>query len=223
VVLYSVFLGAIAVAGTLLATGAVASDVPFELSAVPAAAAIVAIALALVFALRNGRRDAAPPGRLGTVSHALGGAVRDAIRIVRRPDARLLGAPAWWGFDMLVLWATFSAFGAPPAATVLVLGYFLGQVANTLPLPGAASGGMVGAFLALGMPAEVVLPAVLAYRAIAIWTPVPAGAAALAGLRRRVRVWAAEDGVEEIDEPATVIPMPARMPLPVHEVAPLAA
>ena len=34
------------------------------------------------------------------------------------------------------------------------------------------------AFLALGMPAEVVLPAVLAYRAIAIWTPVPAGAAA---------------------------------------------
>src|SRR4051794_7730470 len=38
VVLYSVFLGALAVAGVLLATGAVPSHVPLELSAVPAAA-----------------------------------------------------------------------------------------------------------------------------------------------------------------------------------------
>src|SRR3954465_15716879 len=61
VVLYSVFLGAILVAGTLLATGAVASDVPAELSAVPAAAAAVGIALALVFALRH--HAAATPAR----------------------------------------------------------------------------------------------------------------------------------------------------------------
>ncbi|MEA2437992.1 MAG: hypothetical protein QOF65_2548 [Thermoleophilaceae bacterium] len=228
VVLYSVFLGSIAVVGTLLATGAVGNgSVPLELSAVPAAFAAGAIVLALVFAVRH--RDAdAPSGRLGKVSHALGGAVREALVLVRRPDGRLAGALAWWGFDMLVLWATFNAFGAPPAAGVMVLGYFLGQVANTVPLPGAASGGMVGAFLALGMPAEVVLPAVLAYRAIAIWTPVPAGAAALAGLRRRVRVWADEDGIEANDE-ATVIPMPTRMPAPApvpataHDAVPLAA
>jgi uncharacterized membrane protein YbhN (UPF0104 family) len=225
VLLYSVFLGAIAVAGTLLATGVVGSGVPFELSAVPAAFAFTGIALALVFALRH-RPSAEPSGRLATVSHALGGAVREALVLVRRPDGRLAGAFAWWGFDMLVLWATFNAFGAPPAAGVMVLGYFLGQVANTVPLPGAASGGMVGAFLALGMPAEVVLPAVLAYRAIAIWTPVPAGAAALAGLRRRVRSWAAEDGVEVdvADDEGAVIPLPTRMPVPAtHEAIPLAA
>jgi hypothetical protein len=153
-------------------------------------------------------------------AHALGGAVRDALSVVRHPDPRLAGALAWWGFDLFVLWATFNAFGAPPSATVLVLGYFLGQVANTVPLPGAASGGMVGAFLALGMPAEVVLPAVLAYRAIAIWTPVPAGAVAMTGLRRRVREWAAEDGVA-VEEPelgavADVIPLPVgdHRPLP---------
>jgi uncharacterized membrane protein YbhN (UPF0104 family) len=204
--------------------------VPIELSAIPAAVASAAIALALVFALRH-RPDSLPSGRLQTVSHALGGAVREALVLVRRPDGRLAGALGWWGFDMLVLWATFNAFGAPPAAGVLVLGYFLGQVANTVPLPGAASGGMVGAFLALGMPAEVVLPAVLAYRAIAIWTPVPAGAAALAGLRRRVRGWAAEDGVEDLDE-AEVIPLPTRTPAPLapapaalaaHDAVPLAA
>jgi uncharacterized membrane protein YbhN (UPF0104 family) len=223
VVLYSVFLGSIMVAGTLLATGIVASDVPVELSAVPAAGAALGIGLALLFALRH-EEDFEPAGRLSTASHALGGAVRDALSIVRRPDARLIGAVAWWGFDLFVLWATFNAFGEPPAATVLVLGYFLGQVANTVPLPGAASGGMVGAFLALGMPAEVVLPAVLAYRAIAIWTPVPAGAAALAGLRRRVRVWAEEDGLDVAEaEEATVIPMPARMPVPNHGTMPLAA
>ncbi len=223
VVLYSVFLGSLAVAGALLATGAVGGSVPFELSAVPAGLAAGAIALALVFAARH-RTAEAPTGRLGTVAHALGGAVREALALVRRPDGRLAGALAWWGFDLLVLWATFNAFGTPPAPAVLVLGYFLGQVANTVPLPGAASGGMVGAFLALGMPAEVVLPAVLAYRAIAIWTPVPAGAAALAGLRRRVRVWADEDGVEAPAE-AEVIPLPTRMPIPApaHDAVPLAA
>src|SRR4051812_201549 len=219
VLLYTVFLGGILVAGTLLATGVVASDVPAELSAVPAAAAAVGIALALVFALRHDR-DAAPAGRHRVAAHALGGAVRDALSIVRHPDPRLAGALAWWGFDLFVLWATFNAFGAPPAATVLVLGYFLGQVANTVPLPGAASGGMVGAFLALGMPAEVVLPAVLAYRAIAIWTPVPAGAVAMTGLRRRVRAWAEEDGlVVEDEEPSNVI----ALPLGEHRALPLAA
>jgi uncharacterized membrane protein YbhN (UPF0104 family) len=225
VVLYSVFLGSIAVAGTLLATGLVPSDVPLELSAVPAGAASVAIALALVFALRHRSESSLEPaGRIGKASHALGGAVREAIAIVRRPHARLLGALGWWGFDMLVLWGTFHAFGSPPALTVLVLGYFLGQVANTVPLPGAASGGMVGAFLALGMPAEVVLPAVLAYRAVAIWTPVPVGAAAMTGLRRRMRAWAEEDGLDEVEE-ATVIPLPvpASVAFGEHHAMPLAA
>src|SRR3954452_1441518 len=53
VLLYSVFLGSIVVAGTLLASGAVGSGVPFELSAVPAAVASGAIALALIFAVRH--------------------------------------------------------------------------------------------------------------------------------------------------------------------------
>jgi hypothetical protein len=145
--------------------------------------------------------------------------VATAFTLLRRPHPRLLGALAWWGFDLMVLWAMFNAFGSPPAPVVLVLGYFLGQVANTLPLPGAASGGMVAAFLALGMPAEVVLPAVLAYRAIAIWTPVPAGAVALAGLRRTVRHWAAEDAGEQPvaqDAGADQAPVPSPAPARPH-------
>src|SRR3954463_7935666 len=78
VLLYSVFLGSIAVAGTLLATGALSSDVPAGLSPFPAPVAPAAIALALFFA-RRPRPDSLPSGRLQTVSHALGGAVREAL------------------------------------------------------------------------------------------------------------------------------------------------
>ncbi len=114
----------------------------------------------------------------------LSAAVRAAGAHVRRPDVRLLGAPAWWAFDCAVLWAAFHAVGAPPGLSVLVLGYFLGQVANTIPLPGAASTGMIGVFVAVGVAPDLALAAVLSYRAIAIWLPAPAGVHALVGLRR---------------------------------------
>ena len=85
------------------------------------------------------------------------------------------------------------AFGAPPALTVVVLGYFVGQVANTIPIPGAVSGGMVGVLLAFGVAPDLALTSVLAYRALAIWLPAPVGLAALSGLRRTVARWRAED------------------------------
>jgi uncharacterized membrane protein YbhN (UPF0104 family) len=180
VLLYSVFLGSLLVAALVLTAN---GQVPLALSGTVALGVAAAIGVALALALHHHR------GR----SNTFGAGVVEAVRVAARPHPRLLGALAWWSFDMLVLWAVFNAFGTPPAPEVLVLGYFLGQVANTIPLPGAASGGMVAIFLALGMPATVVLPSVLAYRAIAIWTPVPFGATALAGLRRTVKTWAMED------------------------------
>ena len=180
VLLYSVFLASIAVAGGLLALGIVDGGGPVILSALPAAAATLAIGIALGLAARR-------PTKQRTV--AVGAAVRDALGLVRSADPRLLGAVAWWAFDAAVLWAMLHALGAPPSLTVVVLAYFLGQVANTLPLPGAVSGGMVGVLLAFGVEPEVALPAVLAYRSIAIWLPAPIGLAALAGLRRTVAGW----------------------------------
>ena len=68
-----------------------------------------------------------------------------------------------------------------------MLAYFLGQVGNTIPIPGAVSGGLVGALLAFGVDADLAIVSVLAYRAIAIWLPAPIGLVALSALRAHDR------------------------------------
>jgi uncharacterized membrane protein YbhN (UPF0104 family) len=185
VVLYSVFLTSVAVSGGLIATGLAHADGPLALSAVPAAAATVGLVVALTLGLRARRSGASVAGRLAVV----GEGVADALRIVRSADPRLLGALAWWGFDAAVLWAMLNAFGSPPGAAVLVLAYFVGQVANTVPVPGAASGGLVGVLLAFHVAPDLAIVSVLAYRALAIWLPAPAGLLALGGLKRTVAGW----------------------------------
>ena len=137
--------------------------------------------------------------------------MRDAIALVRSGDVRLLGAVAWWAFDAAVLWAMMHALGAPPALAVLVLAYFVGQVANTIPIPGAASGGVVGVLLAFGVEPDLAVASVLAYRSVAIWLPAPIGLAALVGLRRTFARWAEEDA-GEAPRVKTSTPRFARLP-----------
>jgi lysylphosphatidylglycerol synthase-like protein len=154
----------------------------------------------------------------GDTPAALGTGVRDALALVRSGDPRLLGAIAWWGFDAAVLWAMLHALGTPPPLAVVVLGYFVGQVANTIPVPGAVSGGMVGVLLAFGVDPAVALAAVLAYRSVAIWLPASVGIAALSGLRRTTARWSAEDApagaaVVSTAEPKALRPAPRPMPL----------
>src|SRR4051812_23464784 len=220
VILYSVFLTAIAISGGAIALGLTSAHGPLALSAIPAIAAAASIAGGLALAARagTGRPPVAASGRLARVRgvvrdtpEALGLAVRDAIGLVRSLDPRLLGALVWWGFDAAVLWAMLHAFGAPPAFAVVVLGYFVGQIANTIPIPGAVSGGMVGVLLAFGVEPGVALTSVLAYRAIAIWLPAPIGLATLGALRKTIARWTAEDA-PATEHHAPVRPLP--MPLP---------
>jgi uncharacterized membrane protein YbhN (UPF0104 family) len=193
VLMYSVFFGSVVVTGTLLA----AEGEPLALTALPASIALLGMLLPLTAALLR----PAGEGKLRTAAAVVGGAVRDAIGHLRSLDVRLAGALAWWGFDMFVLWAMLNAFGAPPALAVVVLAYFLGQVGNTIPIPGAVSGGLVGALLAFGVDADLAIVSVLAYRAIAIWLPAPIGLVALGKLRGTMAAWGREDA-----EPAVVAP-----------------
>ena len=203
VVLYAVFLTSIAVSGVVLTVGLVRSHGPAALSAIPAAVALVAIAVCLALAhTSRSNPEAAADGdrqprehssRVRAGGRLVGLAVRDACRLVRSGDSRLAGAIAYWGFDAGVLWAMLHAFGSPPVLPVLALAYLVGQVANTLPIPGSVSGGIAGVLIAFGVPAELALPSVLAYRTVAVWLPTPVAIAAIPGLRATVARWERED------------------------------
>jgi uncharacterized membrane protein YbhN (UPF0104 family) len=211
VIVYAVFLGSLAVSGAVLTLSGVG---PLALTALPAGLAVLGIVLSLAAAAWM---PADGTGRLRTAGAVLGGAVRDAIEHVRSADPRLLGAFAWWAFDMAVLYGMLNAFGAAPPFAVVVLAYFLGQVANTVPVPGAASGGLVGVLLAFGVAADLAIVSVLAYRALAIWVPAPVGLLALGRLRRTLARWSRED--EPAVEVETVRPRPAWRPLEVPVAA----
>jgi uncharacterized membrane protein YbhN (UPF0104 family) len=102
------------------------------------------------------------------------------------------GAIAYWGFDIATLWACFHAFGSPPPVAVILMAYFLGALANALPVPGGLGGveaGMIGILLAFGTHASL---AILSYRLISFWLPTLPGAAAYPQLRRTVGVWKEE-------------------------------
>jgi uncharacterized membrane protein YbhN (UPF0104 family) len=187
VLMYSVFLASVAVTGTVMGL----EGEPVALSVLPAALALLGMVLAASTALLPADRG----GRVLRAAGVFGEAMRGAIGHVRSLDVRLLGAVAWWGFDMFVLWAMLHAFGSPPPIQVVVLAYFLGQVGNTIPIPGAVSGGLVGALLAFGVDADLAIVSVLAYRAIAIWVPAPVGLVALSKLRHTIAAWGRADAV----------------------------
>jgi hypothetical protein len=123
-----------------------------------------------------------------------GDAVRDALGLIRLGDPRLAGAVAYWAFDAAVLWAMLNALGSAPVLPVIVLAYFVGQVANTLPIPGSVSGGIASVLIAFGVAPALAVPAVLAYRTIAVWLPTPAAVAAVPALRRTIARWRGESG-----------------------------
>ena len=131
---------------------------PLALTLVPAAfgAAVIAVALALPRlsdVLERARQRGRRIGRIAPAASGVGDGVRDALRMVRRLDVGLLGALLWWAGDVAVLWACFEAFGDSPALAVVVMAYFIGMLANTLPLPGGiggVDGGMVAALVAFG-------------------------------------------------------------------------
>ena len=144
----------------------------------------------------SGSGAARPLGRARGHDPGAGGrrrAHRD--RLIRTRDPGLLGAPAWWGFDIAVLWAMFHAFGSPPPFTVIWMAYFVGMLGNLLPLPGGlggVEGGMIGAFAAFGVDFNLAVLAVLSYRAISFWLPTVPGVVAYFQLRRTVARWREE-------------------------------
>ena len=108
---------------------------------------------------------------------------------MRERDVGLLGALGWWAFDIATLWACFKAFGDSPPLGVLIMGYFVGMIANIIPTPGgvgAVEGGMIGTYAAFGVGFGYATAAVLAYRVFAFLMPTIPGVIAFIRLRGTV-------------------------------------
>jgi hypothetical protein len=112
--------------------------------------------------------------RLASVPASMAAGIRDAAHHIRDRDPALVGAVAFWAFQIATLWAAFHAFGGAPPIAVLVMGFFVGMFGNLLPMPGGVGGvegGMIASFAAFGVDAGLAFVAVLVYRAFAFWLP----------------------------------------------------
>jgi len=207
VLLYSVYMLALVVFGVLLRTGVLPGGAPLSVTVIPAALAGTAIVVVLLIALLPEdfeRRIARMTSgrlrrwaqRLATAPATFAQGTRTAIAFVRHPEQgglAIAGAIGFWGSNIGVLWASFQAFDVDVPFGVIVMGFFVGMVANLFPLApggvGAVDAGMIGAFVIFGLPESEVFAAVLTYRVIAFWVPIPPGIVAFFQLRKTVQRW----------------------------------
>ena len=85
----------------------------------------------------------------------------------------------YWAGDLVSLWAALRAFGVNVSAAALVGAYVTGYLAQSVPIPLIATGGVDAAttftLAAVGVPIEVALLGVVAHRVFAFWLPVIPG------------------------------------------------
>lgn len=219
VLLYAVYVIAVILFGVLLRTGVLPGPAPLSMTVVPAVIAggvgVFFLLMALVpgdlHVRLSGLREG---GRVQRLTHAaakvpatvaLGTRIAfDFVAHPSRGSVAILGAMGFWAANIAILWASFMAFDVAVPAGVIVQGFFVGMVANLAPAPagvGAVDGGMIGAFVIFGFPFETVLAAILVYRLIAFWLPVPPGVIAFFQLRRTVARWEEEGRREPSPEP----------------------
>jgi uncharacterized protein (TIRG00374 family) len=206
VLTYGVYMAAVVVGGFGLYLGILPGSRDWAITLLPAIIGVVAFAAALLasltptdlqrrldgYAARHGRW-ARLAQKAANLPAAISSGIRISVSLVRAGDPALAGSIAYWGFNIAVLWAAFHAFGEAPPWAVIVMGYFVGMLANLLPLPGGVGGvdgGMIGAFVAFGGESrDSIVVAVLTYRLFAFYLPTIPGAIAYFQLRRTVARW----------------------------------
>jgi len=208
---YAFYPLALIVFGLLLRTGVLNGENSVELTIIPAAVAGVMLVIgALVTLIPSDLEARLMPHAHGAhtrsfiewaarVPETAGEGFRFALRLFTHPrqgGLAVIGAAGFWAFSIGVLWASFHSLGIHVPLAVVVQGFFLGMVANLFPLApagvGAVDAGMIGAFVLFGLPEETVFPAILIFRLVSFWMPIPPGIVAFFQLRNTVRRWEAE-------------------------------
>jgi uncharacterized protein (TIRG00374 family) len=208
VLTYAFYLGALVLCGIFLRVGIFPGPSPVGMTIVPAglAGAVLIVFLLISFIpddferlvarWARGHRRVALARRIASIPATIASGTRTALSILRHPSSgflAILGAAGFWAANIGVLWACFHAYGESVPKAVLVQGFFVGMTANLLPFfpggVGSVDAGMIAAFLAFGLPSSTVFVAVLTYRVIAFWLPIPPGIVAYFQLRRTVARW----------------------------------
>jgi len=227
---YAFYPLALIVFGLLLRTGVLNGENSVELTIIPAAVAgILLVVGALITLIPADVEGKLMPHAHGAhtrsfvewasrVPETLGDGFRFALRLFTHPrkgGLAVLGAAGFWAFNIGVLWASFHSLGIHVPLAVVIQGFFLGMVANLFPLApagvGAVDAGMIGAFVLFGLPEETVFPAILIFRLVSFWMPIPPGIVAFFQLRNTVRRWET-DGLP-IDRGGALRPAAARSTL----------
>jgi uncharacterized membrane protein YbhN (UPF0104 family) len=182
------------VIGFGLATGLLGGHVGIALTAGPALIALAAIALAIASGRWAGAaqtrlaRTRGERSRLARLLGAVSEGVEESLGLLRERDPLLLcGLAGYLAFDVMILWATFQAFGNAPPLAILWIGYLIGELGGLIPIPGGLGGvdlGLVGTLVLYKVPVGAATAAVLGYRAIALVVPAVLGGVALIRLRR---------------------------------------
>ena len=172
------------VAGILLLAGVPGGPHDLSHAGVPILVSAGVLATAGVSMLVARRLHPGGPRVLRGVASGLEGAWGS----IGTPHWRLLGAAGFLGLDMATLWAACMATGHPIGPEALVIGYCIGYLATTLPIPagiGVLDSGLAAALVLYGLSPTAAVGAVLVYHAISIWVPGVGGL--IAWLPTRVR------------------------------------
>jgi hypothetical protein len=104
--------------------------------------------------------------------------VDDTERVLfhRGGAATVLGALAYVGFDLLILWLALLAVHAHPTPgfAIVVMAYIIGALGGSLPLPASIGtiGGIAGMLILYGVHHNPAVAAVLLHQAIGLLVPV---------------------------------------------------
>jgi uncharacterized membrane protein YbhN (UPF0104 family) len=185
---------ALVVFGVGLATGTLNGEGNLLLTLLPAALAGGAIAAVVLLAPRAGaaaNRVKVKHAKIGGAITTLAAAVEDTKQLFRRGAwTPTLGAIAYLGFEVIVLWCAFRAVHASPVPgfPIVVMAYIIGALGGSIPLPAAAGtiGGVAGMLIVYGVAHNTALAAVLLHQAIGLLVPVIGGAVAYTILRHRL-------------------------------------
>lgn len=119
--------------------------------------------------------------------HRVAGRLRD----LAREPALVVRAVGWaaanWLLDAASLWVFIAAFGHRTSFDGLLVAYGLANVLAALPITpgglGIVEGVLTSTLIGFGVPADISVLGVIAYRLVNFWLPIPAGGLAYLSLK----------------------------------------